>query len=74
MTDMSTTLSPAPQPGQILARGVCRFLSDALDFACLEEFVPERGKRVDVMALGPKGERLGHGLCVQGTCLLGSDL
>ncbi|MEM7491510.1 MAG: MmcB family DNA repair protein [Pseudomonadota bacterium] len=23
---------------------------------CLEEFVPERGKRLDVMALGPKGE------------------
>ena len=47
---------PDPQPGQILARGVCRFLSDALDFACLEEFVPERGKRVDVMAVGPRGE------------------
>lgn len=27
-----------------------------LDFACLEEFTPDRGKRVDVMALGPKGE------------------
>jgi len=47
---------PEPQPGQILARGVCRFLSESLDFACLEEFVPERGKRVDVMALGPRGE------------------
>ncbi len=45
-----------PQPGQILARGVCRFLNSALNFACLEEFVPERGKRVDVMAIGPKGE------------------
>lgn len=56
MTDMLTNLSPLPQPGQVLARGVCRFLSDALDFACLEEFVPERGKRVDVMAVGPKGE------------------
>ena len=43
------------QPGQILARGVCRHLSE-LNFAALEEYVPERGRRVDVMALGPKGE------------------
>lgn len=42
-------------PGQLLARGVCRHLRQH-DFASLEEFVPERGKRVDVMALGPKGE------------------
>ncbi|MBT9383466.1 MmcB family DNA repair protein [Pseudooceanicola sp. CBS1P-1] len=53
-----TSLSPdpaTPQPGQLLARGVCRLLASH-DFACLEEFVPERGKRLDVMALGPKGE------------------
>jgi len=43
------------QPGQLLARGVCRHLSSH-DFACIIEFVPERGRRVDVMALGPKGE------------------
>lgn len=43
------------QPGQRLARGVCRHLR-SLDFACLEEFTPDRGLRVDVMALGPKGE------------------
>lgn len=43
------------QPGQLLARGVCRHLLSH-DFVGLEEFVPERGKRVDVMALGPKGE------------------
>ncbi|MBS0126647.1 MmcB family DNA repair protein [Thetidibacter halocola] len=42
------------QPGQLLARGVCRHLA-AHGFAVVEEFVPERGKRVDVMALGPKG-------------------
>jgi len=42
-------------PGQVLARGVCRHLQGH-DFACLTEFVPERGKRVDVIALGPKGE------------------
>lgn len=43
------------QPGQRLARGVCRHLR-SLDFACVEEFVPDRGLRVDVIALGPKGE------------------
>ncbi|MBU2981855.1 MmcB family DNA repair protein [Lentibacter algarum] len=43
------------QAGQLLARGVCRYLR-SLNFAALEEFVPERGKRVDVLALGPKGE------------------
>ena len=43
------------QPGQLLARGVCRHLR-TLDFACAEELVPTRGLRVDVMALGPKGE------------------
>ena len=56
MTDLLIPPAVDPLPGQILARGVCRFLSDAMDFACLEEFVPERGKRVDVMAIGPKGE------------------
>ena len=45
----------AMQPGQLLARGVCRHLL-GYDFATVEEFSPERGKRVDVMALGPKGE------------------
>ena len=42
-------------PGQLLARGVCRLLASH-GFAVIEEFTPERGKRVDVMALGPKGE------------------
>lgn len=42
-------------PGQLLARGVCRHLASH-DFVCVEEFTPERGRRVDVMALGPKGE------------------
>lgn len=44
------------QPGQILARGVCRALRQHHDFACVEELVPTSGLRVDVMALGPKGE------------------
>ena len=48
-------LSDILQPGQLLARGVCRHLASH-DFATVEEFVPEKGKRVDVMALGPKGE------------------
>lgn len=43
------------QPGQLLARGVCRHLR-SLDFVCVEELVPTRGLRVDVMALGPKGD------------------
>ena len=43
------------QPGQLLARGTCRHLRD-LGFACVTELVPTRGLRVDVMALGPKGE------------------
>lgn len=52
---MLTPVDPTPKPGQLLARGVCRHFLQ-LDFACVEEFVPERGKRVDVMAVGPKGE------------------
>lgn len=43
------------QPGQLLARGVCRHLR-TLNFVCVEELVPARGLRVDVMGLGPKGE------------------
>lgn len=43
------------QAGQMLARGVCRHLR-SLDFVTVEELVPTRGLRVDVMALGPKGE------------------
>jgi hypothetical protein len=43
------------QPGQLLQRGVSRLLASH-GFACVEELVPARGLRVDVMALGPKGE------------------
>lgn len=43
------------RPGQVLARGVCRHLA-GLDFVTVEELVPTSGLRVDVMALGPKGE------------------
>ncbi len=53
--DVSLTDPMSLQPGQRLARGVCRHLA-AQGFACLEEFTPERGLRADVMALGPKGE------------------
>ncbi|GFE63516.1 MmcB family DNA repair protein [Litoreibacter roseus] len=54
---MPEDLSPnaSLQPGQLLARGVCRHLVGH-GFACVEEFVPDRGLRVDVIALGPKGE------------------
>lgn len=51
------TLSPPPQPrpGRLLARGVCRHLLGH-GFVTVEELVPAPGLRVDVMALGPKGE------------------
>ncbi|KAJ55287.1 hypothetical protein ACMU_11350 [Actibacterium mucosum KCTC 23349] len=48
-------MSDQMQPGQLLARGVCRHMR-AYDFVTVEELVPTRGLRVDVMALGPKGE------------------
>ena len=44
-----------PMAGQRLARGVCRALRQ-FDFVTIEELVPTPGLRVDVMALGPKGE------------------
>jgi len=43
------------QPGQILARGVARHLRQH-NFVSVEEFVPTRGLRMDVFALGPKGD------------------
>ena len=48
-------MSPDLRPGQLLARGTCRHLLDH-GFATVEELVPEPGLRVDVLALGPKGE------------------
>lgn len=53
--DMDPVRDISPRPGQLLARGVCRHLA-AYDFVTIEEFTPERGRRVDVIALGPKGE------------------
>jgi hypothetical protein len=43
------------RPGQLLARGVCRHLLGH-DFVTVEELTPAQGLRVDVMALGPRGE------------------
>ncbi|THF68550.1 MAG: DNA repair protein MmcB-related protein, partial [Sulfitobacter sp. SK025] len=44
-------MDPKPEefarPGQLLARGVCRHLLTH-DFVSIEEFTPERGRRVDV--------------------------
>ena len=42
-------------PGQRLQRGVARGLRD-LGFACVEEMTLATGLRVDILALGPKGE------------------
>ena len=53
MTDLID--APTLMPGQLLARGVARHLA-SLGWATVEELVPARGLRVDVMALGPKGE------------------
>lgn len=50
-----TEMPPLLQPGQLLQRGVSRHLA-SYGFACVEELVPTRGLRVDIMALGPKGE------------------
>lgn len=47
-------ITPA-KPGQLLARGVCRHMLSH-DFVTVEELVPDRGLRVDVMAMGRKGE------------------
>ncbi len=53
---MKTVLAtPTLLPGQILARGVCRHLS-RIGHACLTEFMPSRGLRVDVLALDRTGE------------------
>jgi len=52
---MPDDLITHPKPGQLLARGVCRHLASH-DFVTVEELVPSSGLRVDVMALGPKGE------------------
>ncbi|MGR3435079.1 MAG: MmcB family DNA repair protein [Shimia sp.] len=55
---METSPSPAaapPRPGRLLSRGVCRHLL-SYDFVTVEELTPVKGRRVDVMALGPKGE------------------
>ena len=46
---------PLLRPGQLLQRGVARALVSH-GFVCVEELVPTPGLRVDVMALGPKGE------------------
>ena len=43
------------KPGEVLARGVARYMAQ-LGFTPLLEFVPKRGLRVDVIALDPKGE------------------
>lgn len=53
MQDRPANLSLTP--GQALARGVARHLLTH-GFAAVEELVPAPGLRVDVMALGPRGE------------------
>lgn len=52
---LEDAVKPMLMPGQLLARGVSRALRSH-DFVSVEELVPASGLRVDVMALGPKGE------------------
>lgn len=52
---MNTQPPLPPTAGQRIARGVCRHLRSH-DFISVEELVPAPGLRVDIMALGPKGE------------------
>lgn len=52
---MSVNTKDRVQPGQLLSRGTSRMLAE-YGFASIEEFVPQRGLRVDVMAIGPKNE------------------
>ena len=47
--------APRDQPGPALARGVCRMLAER-GFAALTELATRDGLRMDVCALGPKGE------------------
>jgi hypothetical protein len=55
MSNQVPTISNTIAPGAILARGVARHLRSH-DFATLPEFTLTTGLRVDLMALGPKGE------------------
>lgn len=55
MDHLHPLAKPELKPGQRLARGVCRHLR-SYDFVTVEELTPTPGRRVDVMALGPKGE------------------
>lgn len=55
LTPPRPVLGPLPRPGQRLAQGVARLLA-SMDYAALTEVTPRPGLRVDLMALGPRGE------------------
>jgi hypothetical protein len=55
MPDSAQPRDATLMPGQLLARGVCRHLLGH-GFVSVEELVPAPGLRVDVMAIGPKGD------------------
>ena len=52
---MGVKVTKSLRPGHLIARGVVRHLRN-LGYVSLEEFVPTRGLRVDIIAFGPKGE------------------
>src|SRR5438105_2005349 len=51
----AATLPPGRPDAPLLARGVCRALTQ-LGFACLTEFALANGRRADVAALGRGGK------------------
>ena len=55
LDQIASAQAPGLTSGQRIARGVCRHLRGH-GFVTVEELVPAQGLRVDVMALGPKGE------------------
>ena len=61
MATLPPDLTPPPertrpdQPGVLLARGVCRMLLET-GFTPVTEFTIRTGRRMDVLALGPKGQ------------------
>lgn len=47
--------SQTVKPGVLLARGVCRMLADH-GYSTLTEFPVKTGRRMDICALGPRGD------------------
>ena len=55
MSDGILSELAAADQTQLVTRGVCRLLTE-MDYACVTELTLKTGRRVDVMALDPKGK------------------